>query len=332
MAVHAGDIVLGRAEDIASFPYERSSGKALNWPGLTPRELAATESDSLWPDGVIPYVIDGDITDEQRQGISAAIKQWNDKTVITLVPRASEPNYVRFSNVAAGHCRSNGGMVGGEQVIALPPGGCSANTLVHEIGYAVGLWHEHQREDRDDYVTVRYENLDKRLWHAYLAEHQGGAAYDYASAMHYHPKASSANGESVFETVPPGMNIPSAGLSAGDMDGVARLCGKPLEATLITSSPPGLAVVVDGVRVTTPATFRWAAETTHTLETPVSQTGGETRYLFGQWNDGGQRLRNVTAGSDVTWVEANFDTAVPRWNRSQASRRGKRDSQSAFAG
>ena len=305
MAVHGGDMVLGRIEDLRP-PPTRESRKNRDLEGPTRRTLTAKEEEYLWPEGIVPYVIDDDVSVEQSQRIGEAIGEWNDKTVISLVLRTMQPNYLRFSNVTTGLCRSPVGMVGGEQSISLPPGGCPVNSVVHEIGHAVGLWHEHQRVDRDDYVTLIYENLDKRRWVGYIAEDPASGPYDYASTMHYDPHTASSNGGVVFETVPPGMTIPAAGLSAGDVDGVARLYGKPPETFSISTNPPGLEIVVDGVWMTTPSSFDWTDGTTHILEVPVSQEREGIRYLFGRWNDGGSRLRNITVGDEKTWLEANF--------------------------
>ena len=306
MAVHAGDMVLGPASDIEA----ASASPGLSDPSgpLMParRDLAPASSDQLWPNATVPYVIDDDLSDWQRQNVESAIAEWNDKTIISLVARTAEANYVRFRNIAVGNCRSRVGMVGGEQVIGLPPTGCSANAVTHEIGHAIGLWHEHQRVDRWKYVSIEVGNLDRSLDDWFKAEHPGSDFYDFASVMHYGPLTATANGEFVMETIPPGIDIPATGLSAGDIDGVARLYGQVPEKLTISSNPPGLDVLVDNVRYTTPVSFDWPDRSIHTIEPPVSIVKGETRYLFGRWNTGGNRLRYVIAGQVGTWLEANF--------------------------
>ncbi len=306
MAVHAGDMVLGPASDFEAASSSR--GTSGHSGALMPlrRDVAPASSDQLWRDAIVPYVIDSDVSELQRQHVETAVAEWNDKTVISLVARTAEANYVRFRNIPTGNCRSRVGMVGGEQVIGLPPGGCSANAVTHEIGHAVGLWHEHQRVDRWKYVSIEVGNLDRSLDAWFKAEHPGSDFYDFASVMHYGPLTATANGGFVMETIPPGIDIPAEGLSAGDIDGVARLYGQVPEKLTISSNPPGLDILVDNVRYTTPVTFDWPHRSIHAIEPPVSVDKGDTRYLFGRWNTGGNRLRYVIAGQVGTWLEANF--------------------------
>ncbi len=81
MAVHAGDMVLGRVEDLEPRPPLAESRKP---PGRTPlqrRDLSPQRGKYLWPEAVVPYIIDTDVSTEQRQDIEEAIRAWNDSTI-----------------------------------------------------------------------------------------------------------------------------------------------------------------------------------------------------------------------------------------------------------
>lgn len=268
LAIHGGDIILGTAEEAAAAAPLAAAAE------LQPATHQGTEheDEGLWPGGVIPYVIDHDVSN--AQDVLRAIEEWNSKTVISLVERTTEEDYVRFRSVAGG-CRAHQGRIGGEQFIQLHES-CDWRIVVHEIGHAVGLWHEHQRQDRDRYLMVNeYEvglcsnPFDLR------PEAVVDRPYDYASTMHY--------GRGPFadlpwlDTIPPGISIVSAftpaPLSSGDIDYVARLYGQEPTATTISTNPPGLDIVVDGVRYTSPATFDWVPGSEHQIEAPTCRLG-----------------------------------------------------------
>ncbi len=308
MAVH-GDMILGTAEEVQRAGIRAVPPKQRNW--IPPRNVSVTDSDALWPNGVVPYIIDSDVPDTQR--ILDAISEWNTRTAITLIERTVEDDYVRFRHHNS-TCNSHVGRIGGEQVINLMAR-CGVDPAVHEIGHAVGLWHEHEREDREAYVMVLENNLDPAGRLSVLPTvHPATGPYDFSSTMHYSPYLFSRNGKPVLETIPPGMLVGSVSLSAGegylsagDVDGVARLYGRVPLVTTLSTNPPGLDIVVDGRRVTTPQKFRWSVGSEHVLEAPVVQTNGSSRSLFGRWNFGGSSSRKVISfdGSN-TWIEANF--------------------------
>ena len=305
MAVHAGDMVLGRAIDLESSRADMGHSPHLAPP--PPRHLAPADDKFLWPGGIIPYVIDAEIPSEQVDKILEAVREWNEKTVISLQPRDTQVDYARFQATGTGPCRANVGMVGRESGIYIPPRGCSVVNLIHEIGHSVGLYHEHQRKDRDAHIILLEENLDQRNRHWYSAIHPGVGPYDYASAMHYGTlSADSKTGRHIIETIPPGLHIRSAGLSQGDIDGLARLYGETPTATTISTNPEGLEILIDGRRTRAPARLDWISGSRHVIEAPVAQTDEDTRYLFGTWSDGEARRHELTAGAERTWIEASF--------------------------
>ena len=324
LAVFESDVILGAAEEVAGWSTEEwrlASGRLSG--GIrtgVPYRNHQDGSPCIWPGGIVPYVIDDDVPGRDR--ILRAIREWDTKTVLQFVERTSQRDYLRFAlePVAGSYlCRED---TPGEQIQGQRgPDGNNYEVILHGIGHAIGLSHEHQRRDRDRWVSVFSENVAatpyaRDAWHPLVGADVGIGPYDYRSIMTYgafdHGKRRNHARNHLMESIPPG--IPFVGssrgalseLSPGDIDAVARLYGHVPTEHVIATNPPGLEIIVDGEQMTAPASFAWQPGSEHTLEVPSPQLRPGSRFLFGRWSDDGDRVHTITAMRDTTLYYANF--------------------------
>ena len=323
LAVVEGDIILGTAEELE---LPDSGQQIIEHPkGYRSKALGLAEdfSDRLWPEGVIPYTIDDSLPNSQR--VLDAVEHWNSKSTIRLVERTDEPDWVSFT-AHEERCASMVGRNGGEQEVFVPEW-CSFGSIIHEIGHAVGLFHEQSREDRDSHVEALFDNIDKRYIFAFNQRIRTGddiGPYDYGSIMHYSAFGFLRNNQPTIKTIPPGLVIGQReGLSSGDIDGVAELYGHTTSKTTISTNPEGLEVEVDGISIVTPRSFNWSPGTHHTIAVAESQIRGNERFLFGRWSDGGEREHTIEASSETRVFTAHMIQQFKLQSSAQPSEGGE---------
>ncbi|HEX8351249.1 MAG TPA: M12 family metallopeptidase [Hymenobacter sp.] len=204
--VYEGDILLTDAQVATSGPRTESAGR----------------TSGKWPSAVVYYTIDAALPSQTR--VTDAIAHWQTNTTIRFVQRTTQANYVTF-RVGSG-CSSSIGMVGGRQYINLASG-CSTGNTIHEIGHALGLFHEQTRNDRDTFVNILTQNIQsgyENNFAKYTTYGLGGAdfgALDFGSIMMYGSFSFSSNGQpTITKKDGSTFNIQRTGLSTGDKSGI----------------------------------------------------------------------------------------------------------------
>ncbi len=193
---------------------------------------------TLWPGGVIPYTFDGTVTAPHQQQFRDAVAEWSAFAKVTFKVRTSEPDYVIVHNNPGGGNNSGVGTIGGPQYINIEA--WNRGTLLHEVGHALGLNHEHQRADQATYVTIQTANITPgdEPFFTIIPDVTDIGPYDYFSVMHYSRNAFSI--DPAKDTIVP--NPPNQGLideignqydrplSTGDRATVQALYGAPTKA------------------------------------------------------------------------------------------------------
>lgn len=198
------------------------------------RGLAVAPMGQLWPGGVIPYDIATGMSAALQQVVYDAIRHWQARSNIRFVPRnvhnqAQYRDFVRFTASSFG-CASYIGRQGWMQEIYLNSS-CSTGNIIHEIGHAVGLYHEHTRADRDQYVRIMEQNIRPDRLYNFQSLNTSAVrplgGYDLDSVMHYGAYFFSRNGQPTI--MPHDGNLHRIGqrhgLSQGDLSAVAALYG-----------------------------------------------------------------------------------------------------------
>jgi len=154
-----------------------------------------------WPNGIVPYVFDYSFTKSDRLVFAKAVHQIEEKTCIKFRPKKSEKYWLqvrRECDCEKGSCFGGGWAdylgAGSPARLSIgkmcmsPESSSDVGLTAHEIMHNLGIGHTQTRPDRDNYITVNFENITPDGKFQYQKCHGckiHGTPYDCSSIMHY---------------------------------------------------------------------------------------------------------------------------------------------------
>jgi hypothetical protein len=209
-----------------------------------------------WPNSEIFYRFDSSVTSAKQVDFLRAVDHYHDRTSLRWIQVSSSfsGNYVLIKG-DNGLCDSVlGDLEQGQQLMNVGNPGCTFAPMLHEMGHTAGLIHEHQRSDRDSYITNIGDPNAQNMKETSVAMF---GDYDVDSVMHY--CAGSVNGTTISITkldgTPIVCNQPQ--LSERDILGLQIMYGNEFEPTISTKSW-GHSRLDSFIRGTDGGIYQWA--------------------------------------------------------------------------
>lgn len=200
-----GDVIVGRFDALSKNPeIELSFLPPKESGNLT--EATKYKDALLWPQGRVPYLFDKNVPTEMRKFAQQAMEDISkiapriQFVELSSAPDATAPRPLTIEMIGVdqfqGACYATIGY-NSDRKVSLGRN-CEVSTITHELLHVLGMGHEHQRTDRDQYIQVLLENVMPGFESAYSILATSliiTSDYDYDSIMHYPSTGFSKNGQ-----------------------------------------------------------------------------------------------------------------------------------------
>ncbi|XP_064078320.1 protein SpAN-like [Macrobrachium nipponense] len=143
-----------------------------------------------------------------QTAVNLAVAHWVEHTCLKFpeVVSSYSSHHIFFQRHATA-CNSYVGKVSNTGQPINVPIWCeqSFGSLVHEIGHAIGFFHEQSRSDRNDYVKINTGNIQTAALSNFdlATDNNYSVPYDFNSDMHYDERAFQSNGRITIATLNP---------------------------------------------------------------------------------------------------------------------------------
>ncbi|XP_067136299.1 astacin-like metalloprotease toxin 5 isoform X1 [Centruroides vittatus] len=166
---------------------------------------AVLKPSKLWDDGIIFYKFSPFLKIYKIQFIKLIFRYMERVTCLRFIRRRKEDNYVYIQE--GDGCNSMVGKEGGRQILNLGSGCWNVGIILHELCHVIGLYHEHNRPDRDKYINIVWDNIKKEFKTEFQLYGKDFLRicdrYSYDTVMHYGPKSFAKDGKiTIMPTLP----------------------------------------------------------------------------------------------------------------------------------